>query len=196
MPRGAGVSCTATRSGSMPATFPVRSRGTVNVEQVNPTASGHGFAVRAGAAAAPTASRQAAAAMHTTRVAGRLPTLASTRGNSILLTSPAPGVAGTVRRMKTRSRRRRLVLVAALFLVEPVLMKLRGYPIGGRLIVRCRQGHLFTTIWIPSVSVKAFRLGWLRFQRCPVGGHWSIVVPVRTSELGDDERQLARQRHD
>jgi len=75
-------------------------------------------------------------------------------------------------------------------------MKLRGYPIGGNLIVRCRQGHLFTTIWIPSVSIKAIRLGWWRVQRCPVGQHWSIVVPVRPSELTDDERQLARGRRD
>ena len=75
-------------------------------------------------------------------------------------------------------------------------MKLRGYPIGGNLVVRCRQGHLFTTIWIPSVSVKAIRLGWWRIQRCPVGRHWSIVVPVRESEISDDERQLARRAHD
>ena len=75
-------------------------------------------------------------------------------------------------------------------------MKLRGYPVGGNLIVRCRQGHVFTTIWIPSVSFKALRLGWWRVQRCPVGRHWSIVVPVRDSEISDDERQLARQRHD
>jgi hypothetical protein len=77
-----------------------------------------------------------------------------------------------------------------------VLMKLRGYPVGGNLIVRCRQGHLFTTSWIPGVSIKALRLGWWRVQRCPVGRHWSIVVPVRDSEISDDERQLARQRHD
>ena len=88
------------------------------------------------------------------------------------------------------------MLFVAGLLIEPVLMKLRGYPIGGNLIVRCRQGHLFTTIWIPSVSIKAVRLGWWRVQRCPVGQHWSIVVPVRPSELTDDERQLARGRRD
>jgi hypothetical protein len=98
--------------------------------------------------------------------------------------------------MKRPSRRRRRFLLAAALLLEPVLMKLRGYPVGGNLIVRCRQGHLFTTIWIPGVSIKALRLGWWRVQRCPVGRHWSIVVPVRDSEISDDERQLARQRHD
>jgi hypothetical protein len=91
-------------------------------------------------------------------------------------------------------RRRRLLLAS--ILVEPLLMKLRGYPIGGNLIVRCRQGHLFTTIWVPGVSFKAVRLGWLRIQRCPVGRHWSIVVPVRDAELTTRERLLARRRHD
>jgi hypothetical protein len=37
--------------------------------------------------------------------------------------------------------------------------------------VRCKDGPLFTTIWIPLGSVKAMRLGGARFQRCPVGDH-------------------------
>ena len=98
--------------------------------------------------------------------------------------------------MTTRSRSRRRLLFVAALLIEQELMKLRGYPIGGHLIVRCREGHLFTTLWIPSVSLKAIRLGWWRVQRCPVGGHWSIVVPVRDSELSDDERHRARREHD
>ena len=81
-------------------------------------------------------------------------------------------------------------------LVEPLLLWVRGYPIGGRLIVRCRRGHLFTTLWIPSVSVKALRLGLLRFQRCPVGHHWSLVTPVRDSELTEAEKRDARARRD
>ena len=75
-------------------------------------------------------------------------------------------------------------------------MKLRGYRIGGNLVVRCRQGHLFTTIWIPGASLKAVRLGWWRIQRCPVGGHWTVVTPVRESELTDDERREAREHKD
>jgi hypothetical protein len=94
-----------------------------------------------------------------------------------------------------RSRRRRRLLAAAL-LIEPLAMKLRGYPLGGKLIVRCRRGHLFTTIWIPGASLKAIRLGRWRVQYCPVGRDWSIVVPVRESELTDDEKRLARDRHD
>ncbi len=44
--------------------------------------------------------------------------------------------------------------------------------------VRCRDGHLFTTIWIPLASLKALRLGNRRYQRCPVGRHWTTVVPL------------------
>ena len=68
----------------------------------------------------------------------------------------------------------------------------RGYPIGGSLIVRCREGHLFTTLWVPSASIKALRLGWVRIQWCPVGHHWSLVTPVRNSELSAKEQRRAR----
>lgn len=88
------------------------------------------------------------------------------------------------------SPRRRALIVFAL-LLEPVTLWLRGRPIGGMLVVRCRKGHLFRTLWIPSVSLKALRLGWLRIQRCPVGGHWSTVTPVRESELSARERRTA-----
>jgi hypothetical protein len=81
-------------------------------------------------------------------------------------------------------------------LVEPSLMRLRGYPIGGNIVVRCRRGHVFRTLWIPGVSVKAIRLGWLRVQRCPVGRHWSVVSPVRESDLSARERWLANRRRD
>ncbi len=98
-------------------------------------------------------------------------------------------------RLNSRRRRRKVLFVAGL-LVEPIAMKLRGYPIGGNLVVRCRRGHLFTTIWVPSVSLKAIRLGWWRFQRCPVGAHWSIVTPVKTDELSERELRAARKRKD
>lgn len=38
--------------------------------------------------------------------------------------------------------------------------------------VRCSAGHVFTTIWMPLGSLKAVRLGWKRWQYCPVGRHW------------------------
>jgi hypothetical protein len=94
------------------------------------------------------------------------------------------------------SRRRRRLLIVAGLLAEPVAMKLRGYPIGGNLVVRCRKGHLFTTIWLPGVSLKSIRLLWWRLQRCPVGNHWSIVTPVRPAELTNAEKRIAGERRD
>jgi hypothetical protein len=64
------------------------------------------------------------------------------------------------------------------------------------VIVRCRDGHLFTTIWIPAASVKSLRLGPWRVQRCPVGNHWSLVTPVKRSELSDEELAFAAQHRD
>lgn len=63
-------------------------------------------------------------------------------------------------------------------------------------MVRCRHGHLFTTIWIPAVSLKSLRLGWYRVQHCPVGQHWTVVTPVNETKLTDEERHLARGHHD
>jgi hypothetical protein len=42
----------------------------------------------------------------------------------------------------------------------------------------------------------AVRLGWRRFQRCPVGHHWSIVTPVRESELSEEQKRNARESKD
>lgn len=85
-----------------------------------------------------------------------------------------------------RKGRRFLVLIAATVGVTLVLRR-QGYGVGGNTLVRCRQGHLFTTIWIPGVSVKSLRLGWWRFQHCPVGKHWDLVRPVRAGDLSADE---------
>ena len=87
-------------------------------------------------------------------------------------------------------------MIVAAVLAEPVVMKLRGYRMGGNLVVRCRKGHLFTTIWVPGASLKAVRLGWWRFQRCPVGNHWSLVTPVKESDLTEDEKRLASEHED
>ncbi len=96
-------------------------------------------------------------------------------------------------------RRRRHTLLAGVTLAllgGTIAARRRGYKVGGETVVRCRQGHLFTTIWIPGVSVKAVRLGWTRFQRCPVGRHWTIVVPVREVDLSEEERAAAARQHD
>lgn len=80
--------------------------------------------------------------------------------------------------------------------VEIAVMRVRGYPMGRNVVVRCRDGHLFTTIWIPGASLKAIRLGWLRFQRCPVGHHWSIVTLIRESELTWEQKRVASEHRD
>jgi hypothetical protein len=89
-------------------------------------------------------------------------------------------------------RRGRQAFLVTAVLVEVAALRARGYgPLGGNVLVRCRRGHLFTTLWIPGASFKSIRLGWWRLQRCPVGRHWSIVTPVNRSELADAERRSA-----
>jgi hypothetical protein len=63
-------------------------------------------------------------------------------------------------------------------------------------IVECRDGHLFETIWIPMVSFKAVRLGWYRYQFCPVGRHWTGVRLVDERDLSPYELASARAVHD
>jgi hypothetical protein len=75
-------------------------------------------------------------------------------------------------------------------------MRLRGYRLGTNVAVRCRDGHLFTTIWIPGGSLKSVRFGWWRFQRCPVGKHWSLVTPVKDSDMSSKERRIASESRD
>jgi hypothetical protein len=79
-----------------------------------------------------------------------------------------------------------VLLILAGVLFETGALWLRSHRIAGNVVVRCREGHLFTTIWIPAASVKALRLGWWRLQRCPVGHHWSVVVPVKAADLPDE----------
>jgi hypothetical protein len=56
-------------------------------------------------------------------------------------------------RMLSPRRRRRLgLLVIATYVVGTIVARRRGYMVGTSTIVRCRSGHLFTTIWIPGVS--------------------------------------------
>jgi hypothetical protein len=97
---------------------------------------------------------------------------------------------------KVRLRKRAGVIAAFAMVVETAGLWLRTGRIGGNVVVRCRAGHLFTTLWIPAVSVKALRLGWWRVQRCPVGHHFSLVTPVNAAKLTEDERQFARAHHD
>jgi len=88
-------------------------------------------------------------------------------------------------------RRRALVVVVAIDVVGTVIARMLGYRVGGNTVVRCRRGHLFTTLWIPGASLKSIRLGWWRIQRCPVGRHWTVVVPVREADLSARQRRTA-----
>jgi hypothetical protein len=62
--------------------------------------------------------------------------------------------------------------------------------------VRCRAGHLYTTIWIPGGSLKSLRLLRRRLQWCPVGRHWSLVARLDRSTATADELREAAQTHD
>lgn len=89
-----------------------------------------------------------------------------------------------------------ILAVIALLVVGTIVARRRGYRVGGEVVVRCRGGHLFTTIWIPGASFKAIRLGWVRLQYCPVGHHLTFVVPVREDDLTPEERRMAAMHHD
>jgi hypothetical protein len=100
---------------------------------------------------------------------------------------------------ETRGRGKRLrslIFMVVAVAVEALAMRLRGYRMGRNVIVRCQQGHLFTTTWIPGGSLKSLRFLWWRYQRCPVGRHWSIVTPVRETDLSGRQRRAARRHPD
>ena len=100
---------------------------------------------------------------------------------------------------QSRKRRRRagMVLAAAVTAVEgAVVATRRGSLFAVDTVVRCRDGHVFTTLWIPGASFKAVRLGWWRFQRCPVGHHWALVTPVVSASLSEEDRALAAEHRD
>ncbi len=100
---------------------------------------------------------------------------------------------------RIRSRRLRFIIICSViagYVAATLIARRRGYNLGGTVVVRCRQGHLFSTTWIPGASLKAVRLGWFRLQRCPVGHHWSLVSPVRGADLTDEELRFAREHRD
>lgn len=91
-----------------------------------------------------------------------------------------------------------LVLGAIVLVVLVVTLVVMGRSAthGTQRIARCRAGHLFTSTVIPGASLKAVRLGNVRFQQCPVGPHWSIVGWVDPATLTPDQLAEARSRHD
>jgi hypothetical protein len=89
-----------------------------------------------------------------------------------------------------------MAVALATVVAEALMLRRRGYGLAGDVVVRCRRGHLFTTLWVPGVSVTSVRLGWWRLQHCPVGGHWSLVTPARVGDLTPHEQAAARAVHD
>jgi hypothetical protein len=63
-------------------------------------------------------------------------------------------------------------------------------------VVRCNNGHLYTTIWVWGGSLKAVRLGTRRYQRCPVCRHWTMARLVDPDSLTPQEREQAAAVHD
>jgi hypothetical protein len=76
------------------------------------------------------------------------------------------------------------------------MSRLQGYRFGPDVIVRCRDGHLFMTTWIPMMSVKAIRFGLVRIQHCPVGNNVTAVRLMRDGDLTPTERLEASRHHD
>ena len=63
-----------------------------------------------------------------------------------------------------------LVVVALWVVASRFIRVTRLSQRNGRVVVRCRDGHVFTTVWVPFMSIKAIRLGLVRFQGARSGG--------------------------
>jgi hypothetical protein len=60
-----------------------------------------------------------------------------------------------------------VVIAVGMIAGGTVLARLLGYKLGGDVVVRCRRGHMYTTIWIPGVKLKGLDLVVARIQYCP-----------------------------
>lgn len=93
-----------------------------------------------------------------------------------------------------------IVVVVAVFLAfaaGAVIAHKRGYKDTGNAYARCRRGHLFETVWVPGrTRFRMVHLGWTRIQRCPVGGHLTLVGKVEASTLTSEQKKAARDVHD
>jgi hypothetical protein len=73
-------------------------------------------------------------------------------------------------------------VIAAVVLLKVVAAKMRGRPaLGGEVVVRCSQGHLFRTHWSSLGSLTSIRLGSARFQQLL---YPSAGVVATTTERG------------
>ncbi len=61
--------------------------------------------------------------------------------------------------MRAPLRRTIITTAAVSVLAEAVVVaRRRGFLVGADTVVRCRSGHLFTSLWIPGGSLKALRV--------------------------------------
>jgi hypothetical protein len=100
-----------------------------------------------------------------------------------------------------KHRRKRGAIVAAVAALAAAVggtlaARRMGYTVGRHAVVKCRAGHVFSTIWIPGASLKSLRLGFWRVQWCPVGKHVTLVHPVKDADLTAEMRDLAAASHD
>lgn len=96
-------------------------------------------------------------------------------------------------------RKRGLTVLTATviaYVVGTIVARRLGYNFGRNVVVKCRAGHVFSTVWIPGASLKALKLGPWRLQWCPVGRHVTLVHPLREADLTDDQRDFAAAHHD
>lgn len=89
-----------------------------------------------------------------------------------------------------------LIAAIAAFVAGAFLVRGKGRPRPGQVVARCRRGHLFMTRWGGGGFPERIDLGWARIQRCPVGDHWTLVVPVGESELTEEKKRLAKKYRD
>ncbi len=89
-----------------------------------------------------------------------------------------------------------IVIVVAGFIAfaaGAVIAHRKGFKRDGEVIARCRDGHLFTTIWVGEFSWHKLDLGWAKIQRCPVDGRLTIVRAVEPGQLTTEEKKAAKQ---
>jgi hypothetical protein len=70
--------------------------------------------------------------------------------------------------------RRTAIIGGGVVLLEAAALRIRSGRLGGNVVVRCSQGHLFTTIWIPGGSLKSRRSagGDTSGARSTITGRW------------------------
>jgi hypothetical protein len=65
-----------------------------------------------------------------------------------------------------------------------------------RTPVRCSEGHVYGSRWVPMVSLKAIRLGNARFQHCPVCHRRRMTTRVPPDQLTVEVLAAAAAIHD